>query len=77
MEQQDVVVFVEVRYRHSEYYGGPAETVDARKQAKLRATAAHYLQRHQRAAKRPCRFDVVAVTGTGKGERILWLRNAF
>lgn len=77
MEQQDVVVFVEVRYRHSEDYGGPAETVDARKQARLRATAAHFLQRHQRAAKRPCRFDVVAVTGKGEGERILWLRNAF
>lgn len=77
MEQQEVVVFVEVRYRRSEDYGGPAETIDPRKQAKLRATAAHYLQRHRQAAQRPCRFDVVAVSGAGDRERILWLQDAF
>ena len=64
MEQQDTVVFVEVRYRQSEEFGTPAETIDFRKQAKLRATALYYLQRHRHASKKPCRFDIVAVTGT-------------
>ncbi|MBW8054990.1 MAG: YraN family protein [Nitrospira sp.] len=77
MEQHDFIVFVEVRYRRSENYGTPAETVDSRKQAKLRATAQHYLQRHKRASKRPCRFDVVAVTGAGSKERVRWLQDAF
>ncbi len=76
MAQRDVVVFVEVRYRRSENFGSPAETVDHRKQAKLRATAVHYLQRHRKASKKPCRFDVVAVTGHD-GDRIVWLQNAF
>jgi putative endonuclease len=77
MEHQRTIVFVEVRYRRSQDYGTPAETIDPRKQAKLRATAAHYLQRHKSAAKRPCRFDVVAVSGTTDGEHIQWLQNAF
>lgn len=76
MEQRDVVVFVEVRYRRSEDFGSPAETINPRKQAKLRATAAHYLQRHRKASKKPCRFDIVAVTGSDPGQ-VLWLQNAF
>ena len=77
MQDQQTVVFVEVRYRRSQEYGTPAETIDRRKQAKLRATAAHYLQRHKSAARRPCRFDVVAVSGSAGEERIQWLQNAF
>ena len=77
MQDQQTVVFVEVRYRRSQEYGTPAETIDRRKQAKLRATAAHYLQRHKSAARRPCRFDVVAVSGSAGEERIQWLPNAF
>ncbi len=76
MEQQGVVVFVEVRYRRTEDFGTPAETIDSRKQAKLRATAAHYLQRNSKASKKPCRFDVVAVTGAPDGNHIVWLQNA-
>jgi putative endonuclease len=77
MEHQHTIVFVEVRYRRSQDYGTPAETINPRKQAKLRATAAHYLQRHKSAARRPCRFDVVAVSGGAGEERIEWLQNAF
>jgi putative endonuclease len=77
MEQQGVLVFVEVRYRRSDAFGTPAETVGSRKQAKLRASAAYYLQQHRQAARQPCRFDVVAVSGAGAGDRMVWLRDAF
>src|SRR3990172_585823 len=53
MQERDTLVFVEVRYRSSDVFGTPAETVDARKQARLRATAEHYLQNTPRAAKTP------------------------
>jgi len=43
-------VFVEVRYRRSDRFGSSAESVDWRKQAKLLATAEHYLQQHPKAA---------------------------
>lgn len=73
MHDGEILVFVEVRYRNSNAFGSPAETVDRRKQERLRAAASHYLVKH--AIDRACRFDVVAVSG---GEaRIEWLRDAF
>lgn len=77
MRQDQTLVFVEVRFRGRSDYGTPAETVDGRKQSRLRATAEHYLQRDRRASKRPCRFDIVAVTASTDGDRLEWLRNAF
>lgn len=61
MRQDQTLVFVEVRYRVSNHFGSPAETIDARKQAKIRATAEHYLQRHPQNPGGACRFDVVAM----------------
>lgn len=77
MQHDQTVVFVEVRFRSRDDYGTPAETVDGRKQSRLRATAEHYLQHDRRASKRPCRFDIVAVTASADGDRVEWLRNAF
>ena len=73
MDDRDTLVFVEVRYRRSNVFGTPAETVDRRKQARLQAAAGHYLLAHS--ADRACRFDVVAVSG--RDARIEWLRDAF
>ncbi len=73
MDDRDTLVFVEVRYRRSNAFGTPAETVDRRKQARLQAAAGHYLL--TRGADRICRFDVVAVSG--RDARIEWLRDAF
>jgi putative endonuclease len=76
MRERDTLVFVEVRFRKSPDFGTPAETVDARKQAKLRATAEHYLQHTPRASKKACRFDIVAICGDGD-DSLSWHRNAF
>lgn len=77
MQHADTLVFVEVRFRQQTRFGLPAETVDARKQARLRATAEYYLQHDRRASNKPCRFDIVAVTHDPDGERLDWLQNAF
>lgn len=77
MQDRDTLVFVEVRARRSTRFGAPAETVDARKQGRLRAAAEHFLQRQKHAADRACRFDVVAITGNAGEESIQWLQNAF
>lgn len=77
MQERDTLVFVEVRYRSSDDFGTPAETVDARKQARLRATAEHYLQNTPRASKKACRFDIVALTGDGADGNFHWLRDVF
>ena len=73
MNDRDALVFVEVRYRRSNAFGTPAETVGRHKQARLRAAAGHYLLAH--ATDRACRFDVVAISG--HDARIEWLRDAF
>lgn len=75
VQDQDSLVFVEVRYRRQSRFGSGAETVDWRKQSKLVACARHYLQRHPGAASQPCRFDVLSVSGTEI--EIEWIRNAF
>ncbi|MFB1485552.1 MULTISPECIES: YraN family protein [unclassified Thiocapsa] len=72
MRDGETLVFVEVRYRRSDRFGSPAETIDRRKQQRLTAAASHYLQAHPTLL--PCRFDVVAVSG---GDRIEWIKNAF
>jgi putative endonuclease len=77
MRDAGTLVFVEVRFRRSRDFGGPAESVDRAKQGKLRASAAYYLQRHRGAAKQPCRFDVVALSGAPGQAQLEWLPNAF
>jgi putative endonuclease len=67
------LVFVEVRYRADGRHGSAAETVSVAKQRRFTAAARRYLQQHPAAARGPCRFDVVAMTG----EHVEWLRGAF
>ena len=55
-----VLVFVEVKRRASVSHGTPAESVDARKRARLARAAAVWLARYDREPP-PCRFDVVEV----------------
>lgn len=74
LDDRGTLVFVEVRYRRSSAFGSPAESVDARKRARILAAARHYLLA-QRGDPR-CRFDVVAITG-GDAPRVEWLQDAF
>jgi putative endonuclease len=77
MRDKQHTVFVEVRYRRSNRFGSSAESVDWRKQAKLLATAEHYLQQHPKAAQDACRFDVVALSTDNGQQTIDWITNAF
>jgi putative endonuclease len=71
------VVFVEVRYRKSEEFGGPAASVDWRKRRRIVLAARVYLAMCG-LAERPCRFDLIAITpGPGGSARIEHLENAF
>jgi putative endonuclease len=77
MRDKQHTVFVEVRYRRNNRFGSSAESVDWRKQAKLLATAEHYLQQHPRAAQGACRFDVVALSTDNGQQTIDWIPDAF
>lgn len=71
MKDGSQLVFIEVRYRKNEAYGGPLASVDHKKRARLIAAASHYLQ--SKKLQGAARFDVVGITGENQ---IDWVENA-
>lgn len=75
MQHQDQLVFVEVRFRRHHRYGTGAESITRHKQARLLATAQHYLQRQN--SIQAARFDVISM-GLNEGAMTIdWIRDAF
>lgn len=73
MQEAETLVFVEVRLRSGNQFGGAAESITRHKQQKLIATAQHFLQTQPNC---PCRFDAILMSKTNLQD-IDWLRNAF
>jgi len=74
MQENDTLVFIEVRLRTQEAFGGAAASINSSKQVKLLRTARHYLAEIN--DQPPCRFDVILFSGSN-GQNIEWIRNAF
>ena len=72
-----LLVFTEVRSKHDCTYGHPVETVDARKQAHIRAAAAQFLYENPKYEGFACRFDVIAIVGEGKDAVLEHFQDAF
>jgi len=72
-----VLVFVEVRYRHSDRFGSGADSVTMTKQQRIIRAATHFLARHLQHAQRPSRFDVVSIGRGSSGVELEWIRSAF
>lgn len=70
----DALVFVEVRMRSRDDYGGAGGSVDRFKQRRLLHAAQLFLQQHYGDRVPPCRFDVMTADETGIRE---WIRSAF
>jgi putative endonuclease len=77
-EQQQELVFVEVKTRRGTAYGRPEEAVTVRKQRKIVQVALYYLDIHA-CSERSWRVDVVAVqmSVSGKLEEIRIYEHAF
>jgi putative endonuclease len=74
VRERDVVVFVEVRLRTSERFGGALASVDVYKRKRIARAAQRWLVGHFGERWPACRFDVVTVDGSGT---IDWIRDAF
>ena len=73
----DTTVFVEVKSRAGDEFGGAAAAVTGWKQRKIAVMALDYLARH-RLENTPCRFDVVTVEVVdGKPPEIEIYQHAF
>jgi putative endonuclease len=77
MRDGAALVFVEVRARAGEHFGGAAASVGFAKQRRLAAAARHFLMTHPREAERTMRFDVVAISGPAGQNETRWIRGAF
>jgi len=81
MLDKSMLVFIEVRYRKNNNFGGGLESITTTKQRKLRKTAELYLQINQHY--KNARFDVVSMSKTNqtsdnKQKYIFeWITNAF
>lgn len=73
----NLLIFVEVKLRTGQGFGGPAASVNRDKQDKLRRAALFFLPRlaqaHFRGVVPPCRFDVITIDNAG----LTWIPNAF
>jgi len=73
MQDQDTLVFIEVRYRKGSDFGGALASIKQSKQRKIIKTAQHYLT--QLRAEPYCRFDAIALNDTELTP--LWVKDAF
>lgn len=72
-KNDNLIVFVEVKYRSSKKYGYAVEAVSYRKQQIIRQVAMYYITTRYKSCDIPCRFDVIGIDGTD----ITHIKNAF
>jgi len=76
-QDQETVVFVEVKARRSDEFGGAFYAVTVQKKQKLVQLAAQYVGQHH-LQDCPCRFDVVLIQGgTSSSCTLDHIENAF
>lgn len=77
MVDDQVLVFIEIKLRNSQQFGGAAASITAAKQKRLRASAAFYLpllsHRYFGGKTPACRFDAICLDHG----QIDWIRHAF
>lgn len=76
-DDPETLIFIEVRYRKNQEYGGAAASVTPKKQQRIIKASLAYQQ--QNAPQSSMRFDVVAVEGDNNDNnmKIDWIKSAF
>ena len=77
MQDGKELVFVEVRFRRNQQFGGGVESVTPAKQKKMANAAQAWLSGNKQWANAGCRFDVVAVDWHENAFRFDWIKAAF
>lgn len=71
--EEDVLVFVEVKYRANKTYGYAVEAVGAKKRQVIYRVAENFLSVHKQFIENSCRFDVIGFDN----DKITHIKNAF
>ncbi|MDH4021409.1 MAG: YraN family protein [Xanthomonadales bacterium] len=77
MEDDETIVFIEVKFRKSDHHGSGADAVTFHKQNRISRTAAWYLARNPHRAEQFCRFDVISIDPKKRDQGINWIKSAF
>lgn len=77
MQDQEDIVFVEVRSRYRMDFGNATDSIDKNKQRKIIKTATHFLQLKGWLYKVNSRFDVIAIHSAASKMQLEWYKNAF
>lgn len=77
MQDGKELVFVEVRFRRNQRFGGGAESVTSAKQKKMANAAQAWLSNHRQWVNAGCRFDVIAMDWHEDAFRFDWIKAAF
>ena len=75
-EDNNVLVFIEVKARHTKMFGEPEDAVTPSKRVKIRKIADGYLFKHD-IDDRECRFDIIAIDYQQQKPVIRHIENAF
>ena len=79
MLDKECLCFIEVKFRHSNAFGGTAYAITPSKQRKIITTALHFLSRNRRYEQSPFRFDAVFIQPSTQhcSTQIEWIASAF
>ena len=75
MQDEQCLVFIEVRLRRNQKGGCALASISPSKQKKIIHTAEYYLYQHPETQHLPCRFDVIAFDGWHSKPQ--WIKHAF
>ena len=64
-DDQGILVFIEVKARRGQYFGGAAYAITTRKKQQIIKLASYYLSQHG-LTNQHCRFDAILVVGTNE-----------
>ncbi|MDY6933106.1 MAG: YraN family protein [Spirochaetota bacterium] len=75
VKKQNLIAFIEVKYRNIPLYGGGLYSIGEKKMETLRKTAMQYLATHPSlyTEENIFRFDLISITG----EEIQWIKDIF
>ncbi len=77
MKDNELTVFIEVKYRNNNSFYDIRESIDKRKCDRIIKTGLYYQQSSGTGSDMMCRFDIVLVTGDPDHPRIQWIKDAF
>jgi putative endonuclease len=73
----ETLALIEVRFRATSDFGGPAASVTQRKRRRIIKAAGHLLLTRADLRRHPARFDVIGVSPGLRGAHIEWIKAAF